>query len=192
EERLVEDALAVQPALQSAEASLRRSEVSWKLARNASLPQVDLTATFTRAFDSGPDVGPDLYSTRWQAAVQLSLPMTNRELKAEADIARFSYDQERDRLTLLRLETQRSVREALRTLKGIAEELQAIRQTIVLAEEKVDFASAMFNLGRASNLDLTDAREALVKGRGDFVRKLADYHGQLAVLQSLTGRELMP
>ena len=118
--------------------------------------------------------------------------MINRELRAEADIARFSYDQERDRLTLLRLETQRSVREALRTLKGIAEELQAIRQTIVLAEEKVDFASAMFNLGRASNLDLTDAREALVKGRGDFVRKLADYHGQLAVLQSLTGRELMP
>ena len=61
-----------------------------------------------------------------------------------------------------------------------------------MARYVASIASAMFNLGRASNLDLTDAREALVKGRGDFVRKLADYHGQLAVLQSLTGRELMP
>ena len=50
----------------------------------------------------------------------------------------------------------------------------------------------MFNLGRASNFDVTDAQKDLIKGRGDYVRKLADYHTQLAVLESLTGRELMP
>jgi outer membrane protein TolC len=193
EASLVRDALSGHPALQSAEASVRRGEVDWKLARNAQLPRVDLVGTYTRSIDKDLGIGQTVNSGRgWLTAVQVSLPVVNREAQASADIARLSLEQDRHRLTLLRLRTQRSVREALRTLKGISEELQAVRQTIALAQEKVEFATAMFNLGRASNLDLTDAREALVKGRSDYVRKLADYHAQLAVLKSLTGRELMP
>ena len=193
EDGLVRDALALHPALQSAEAAVRRSEVDLKLARNALLPQVDVVASYTRTLDNDQSAaGLDVNSKGWLASVQVSLPLGNREAQAAADIARFSLDQDRDRLTLLRLQTQRSVRDAVRTLRGIAEELHAIRQTIALAEEKVEFATAMFNLGRANNLDLTDAREALVKGRSNYVSKLADYHAQLAVLKSLTGRELIP
>jgi outer membrane protein TolC len=48
----------------------------------------------------------------------------------------------------------------------------------------------MFRLGRASNLDIIDAQEALFKAQNQYVSKLVDYHIQLALLESLTGQPL--
>jgi outer membrane protein TolC len=45
-------------------------------------------------------------------------------------------------------------------------------------------------MGRASNLDITDAQEALLKAQQQRVSKLVDYHTELALLESLTGRPL--
>jgi len=56
----------------------------------------------------------------------------------------------------------------------------------------MQFATAMFNLGRASNLDITDARGDLVKARTQLVKKLVDYNSQLALLESLTGKPVGP
>jgi outer membrane protein TolC len=65
-----------------------------------------------------------------------------------------------------------------------------LKGAINAAEQKVDFATTMFNLGRASNLDITDAREALIDSKTQYMRRVADYYTQLGVIESLTGLPL--
>ena len=44
--------------------------------------------------------------------------------------------------------------------------------------------------GRASNLDITDAQESLLRTQNLYARKLVDYYTQLALLESLTGQSI--
>jgi len=69
---------------------------------------------------------------------------------------------------------------------------QGLDNLVSTAEEKVKFATTMFNLGRASNLDVTDAQKALLKAQTQYVENLVNYKIQLALLESLTGEPITP
>ena len=108
------------------------------------------------------------------------------------EIAELELGQETDRRVILEREITLAIRDAVRSLHSIAEEITSVDRSIAVAEEKLDFANTMFKLGRASNLDITDAREALLKSRNQHARRVADYHGELSALESLTGLALAP
>jgi outer membrane protein TolC len=190
EEALVRESLENSPSIESAALAVSRSRLQLKVARNAGLPRLDLTGSYSKAFNADQPNAKDTRNTDWVAALNVSYPFLNRDAASAADIARLSLAQEQDRLGILQRRITVKVRAAVRTLRSISEEIAAVQRAIEAAEEKVEFATAMFNLGRASNLDITDAQQALLKSRTQYVRRLVDYHAQLGTLESLTGLPL--
>jgi outer membrane protein TolC len=96
--------------------------------------------------------------------------------------------QQEDNLLNLKRQLAMSVRSIIRNTYSSIEAINTLQRSIEAAEQKVEFSTTMFNLGRASNLDITDAQEALLKAQTQYVRELVDYHIQLALLESLTGQ----
>jgi outer membrane protein TolC len=60
-------------------------------------------------------------------------------------------------------------------------------KNIEAAREKITFATTMFNLGRASNLDVTDAQKDLLQAEVDYAVELAEYYIEQARLEQLLG-----
>jgi outer membrane protein TolC len=168
-----------------------RSRLDLTVAQNSRLPQVDLKASWFQTHGEQLDTGDLARGTGWLASVNLFYPLFDRSAEGETILRRAELDQAQDRLKILERQLTLRVREIVRTVRSSAEEVRSIQQTIDAADDKLQFATAMFNLGRASNLDITDARADLVKARTQMVKKLVDYNAQLALLESLTGEPVV-
>jgi outer membrane protein TolC len=190
EEALIRQALNNHPSIHSAEIAISRAQQVVKVEKNSLLPQLDLVLSQSTQLDTDMDRNRDLWTTGLQASVNLSYPFLNREAAANAENAQIAVSQQEDRLTNLQRQIVLGVRNIVRSVRSIVEELNALEGTIAAAREKVSFATAMFRLGRASNLDITDAQEDLLKAQQQRVSKLVDYHTKLALLESLIGQPL--
>lgn len=189
EERLLRQALENNPSLHSAEAGIDRSRLQLKVAKNQLLPQFDVIAGYSGSFEKEDKVqGIDLRTTGFVTTVSLSYPFLDRAAAASAENAQIALSQQEDNVLNLKRQLALSVRSIVRNTYSSIEAINTLRRTIEAAEQKVEFATTMFNLGRASNLDITDAQEALLKAQTQYVRELVDYHIQLALLESLTGQ----
>ena len=173
--------------MRSAELAVKRSRLDLTVAQNSRLPQVDLKASYFNDYGESINSGEIGRGTGWQASVNLAYPLFDRSAEGETISRRAELGQAQDRLKLLERQLTLRVREIVRTVRTSAAEVTSIQQTIDAADDKLQFATAMFNLGRASNLDITDARTDLVKAQTQMVKKLVDYNAQLALLESLTG-----
>ena len=192
ERELTSRALANNPSIHSAELAVRRSRLELRLARNRRLPQLDLSASYSGSFDSPLDATTHTYSNGWLTKLTLGYPFLDPAAGAAAVEADATLAQDQDRLDQLQRQIVLSVRDIVRNVHSIGVELGAIRRTVEASDEKLRFSSAMFNLGRASNLDITDARVALDKGKTQHIQRLVDFHDKLALLESLTGAPATP
>jgi len=191
EAALIRSVIETHPAIQSARFGVKRSRLDLTVARNATLPQIDLQASYLGSLEqSAPS--DEIRGKGWLAAVNVHYPLFDRAAVGAARERDAALSQAEDRLKQLERELTLRVRDIVRTVRSSSEEVQAIQRTIEAADEKMQFATAMFNLGRASNLDITDARGDLVKARTQLVKKLVDYNSQLALLESLTGKPVGP
>jgi len=80
-----------------------------------------------------------------------------------------------------------NVRDAVRNLQRSQDRISILKKNIEGAQAKVEFARVNFQLGRASNLDITDAQKDLLDAETDFVNELVFYRQGLARLDQLTG-----
>lgn len=188
EERLLRQALENNPSLHSAEAAVDRSRLQLKVAKNQLLPQFDVTAGYSGSFEKDTDQNIDLRTTGFITTINLSYPFLDRTAAANAENAQIDLSQQQDNVLNVKRQLAVSIRSIIRNTYSSIEAINTLQRSIEAAEQKVDFATTMFNLGRASNLDITDAQEALLKAQTQYVRELVDYHIQLALLESLTGQ----
>ncbi len=192
EQVLTEQALLMNPSLYSANVAINRSKLQLSVAKNTRLPQLDLIATYNRNFESelpsDPTDNIDRHINGWEASFSFSYPFLNRDAVTKAEVAAIDLSQQQDRYLILRRQIEVEIRRIVREIYSTIEEITSLQRSIEAAEQKVAFASTMFNLGRASNLDITDAQEALLKAQTQYVQKLVNYHIQLALLESLTGQ----
>jgi len=192
EPALIRRVIETHPAIQSARFGVKRSRLDLTVARNAMLPQIDLQTSYLGSIDTQSNVLDEIRDKGWLAAVNVRYPLFDRAAVGTAREKDAALSQAEDRLKQLERQITLRVRDIVRTVRSSSEEVQAIQRTIESADEKLQFATAMFNLGRASNLDITDARSDLVKARTQLVKKLVDYNSQLALLESLTGAPVGP
>ncbi|HEX9653627.1 MAG TPA: TolC family protein, partial [bacterium] len=184
---LIRSALETNPLIQGQHIAIPRSQLDLNVAKNALLPRLDLIAEYTGRYDQNTDQGKNLSQNGWLARILLSYPFLNREASANVQNARITLSQEQDRLVNLQRQIELGILEIVRTVYSSAEEINALKRSVEVAEEKISVAMAMYNLGRASNLDITDAQEASLEAKDRYLRKLVEYHTQLALLESLTG-----
>jgi outer membrane protein TolC len=188
EDELIRLAWNNHPSMHNTEIAINRAQQVLKVNKNALLPQLNLTVSHSGQLDTDTDRNKDLWTAGLQASLSLSYPFLNREAVANAENAQIAVSQQEDRMVNLQRQIALGVRNIIRNVRSIAEEVNALEATITAANEKVNFATAMFRLGRASNLDITDAQEALLKAQDQRVSKLVDYYTELALLESLIGQ----
>ncbi len=193
EAALIRSALETSPSLQSQVAALQQRKLQHRVAKNAVLPQLDFVASYSSDLGRDAVLNQDASrSSGWEATVNVSYTFLNRDEAAKAEDAQIAVRQQEDQLREQQRQIVINVRDIVRSVYSGAEEINAIQQSIRLAEDKYAFANTMFSLGRASNFDITDAQEFLLKAKNQYLRKLVEYYTQLALLESLTGQRVTP
>lgn len=190
EEALIEAALQTNPLLHGASFAIEVGKPQLREAKNTLLPQLDLIGSLSGRFDTNTDQNKDLENYGGQVMLSLNYTLLSRDAAARAEQAQINVAQQEERLLEQQRQLTLNIRSIVRNVYSGHEELNALQRSIAAAAQKVDFATTMFNLGRASNLDITDAQESLLRTQNLYARKLVDYHTQLALLESLTGQSI--
>jgi|GEM_PF-1441119 len=190
EAALIQAALQNNPLLHSTSFAIAVGKLRLREEKNALLPQLDLVGSLSGRFDKNTDQNKNLENYGGQVTLNLNYTLLSRDAAARAEQAQITVVQQEERLREQQRQLTLNIRSIVRSVYSGHEELKALQRSIAAAEQKVDFATTMFNLGRASNLDITDAQESLLRTQNSYARKLVDYFTQLALLESLTGQPI--
>ena len=190
QEKLIALALDNNPVIKSIEADVRQNELQRRIAKNQRLPSLDFNISYNGQNDKKITDQTEVNSNDFVLGLSLSYPLFDRKSSSDVKKASIALSQQQGKLSNVRRQTIQEVRKLVRITFSSVKELEVLAKNKEAANEKVNFATAMFNMGRASNLDITDAQQALLKSEIQYNRKLVDYHLQLAQLETLIGRSL--
>ena len=84
-------------------------------------------------------------------------------------------------------QTITDIRGAARNLRNNVVRLGILEKEMEGARNKLEFATINFQLGRASNLDVTDAQKDLLNAETDYVNQVIDSLIGLAQIEALIG-----
>ena len=172
-------------AIQLQKANLEKNKFLSKLSGNSRLPDLSLEGTYSHLDDN--DVVRDDQNRDLTGKLVLSYPLFNVGARASHQRTLIAARQSERVIEDTRRALILSVRSIVRSLKNGAERINILLKNIDAAKEKVEFATTMFNLGRASNLDITDAQKDLLDGEVKFTEELSNYYIEQARLEQVLG-----
>lgn len=193
EEDLVDDAralLARRPAVLAAERQIAAREAGVRAARAAYLPAISLQAAYgaqtfpQRAFDFGDAA----WRPNGTATIGVQIPIFSGFQRA-ADVGQAEVQLRQVRLQAAQL--RESVQLQYERARG---ERERARATIAARQRTVDQAQRVYDLtvlryeqGQATQLEISDARLALLQARTNLAEALADFHIATAGLRRALG-----
>lgn len=186
-------ALRDNPEVQRARLELERDDLARDVAGNARLPQLDLQMAYDDLqanVTEGSVLGPRDRTRTWQGTLTLSYPLFNKAPGNNYRRARLEYESSRRLVVEVERQLTLEVRDAVRNLQRITDRISILERNIEGARAKVEFATVNFQLGRASNLDITDAQKDLLDAETDHVNELVNYRVEAARLEQLLGGAL--
>lgn len=192
-ERLISTAIRRRPEIVAAQERLAKSVLNIRVAHNAQLPQLDLVASYgraqtTRTLPGNIDVATDV----WTAGVVASFPLGNVAARSTLSQAEL----ERKRIQIELEQTKRNVeigvRAAVIKLRKSEERIKSLTLAIEQAKGKLEVGKAQFVLGQATNLDITDAQQAILNAETDFLTAIIGYNIGLAELEASIGGPIHP
>ena len=134
------------------------------LAKNFLKTQLDLTASgsIASAQENGGIPLPDLDRYRWNAGVNLDLPLERKAERNTYRAALIAESRSQRALELRRDEIELQVRESWRTLEQARRTYEISEIGVKLAQRRVEEQELLAELGRAKALDQIDAQNALL------------------------------
>jgi outer membrane protein len=170
--------LAQRGSVQVAErqVEIRRQQV--RVARGALLPSVSLSMNYGRQIfpsDAFRLSGQE-WRTDWNASVNVSVPIfSGFRRQAEIDQARITLDQERLRLGQLRESVQLELEQARGERQRAAATIAARQRTVDQAQRVHDLTVLRYEQGLATQLEVSDARLALLQARTNLAQAISDF-----------------
>lgn len=216
-EQLQEIARELRPELQQAALQIDNEKVSWDRSRNELRPTLDLVAGYqqfglggnriVRDFSGGftdPEIidiipggledsldqlfSGDFYG--YLVALELQLPIFNREARAKNAQAQIRYDQavlsQQNVQQLVALE----IRDAMTQLEMNRASLQTGRAGLLAAQERLEAEQARFEVGAGTTRQLIEAQRDLLQAESVVVRAETDLMKSQALLDRALGRTL--
>src|SRR5207244_2089199 len=114
-------------------------------------------------------------------------PIGNLALGSAYKRSRLVYEESQRALDDVQRQVTLQVRSTIRGLGDKIQRLEILNKNLEGARNKLEFAALNFQLGRASNLDVTDAQKDLLKAETDYVNDVIDYRIQLSQVERLMG-----
>ena len=171
--------LAQRAAVQAAERQVTIREEQVRIARGAYLPQVGLQMNYGRqAFPTSPfGFNSQDWRTDWTATLAMQIPIfTGLRRGAELQVARIELRQEELRLAQLREAVQLQYEQARGEKERAAATIAARQRTVEQAQRVHDLTVLRYEQGLATQLEVSDARLALLQARTNLAQALADFY----------------
>ncbi|GJM21750.1 MAG: hypothetical protein DHS20C15_16650 [Planctomycetota bacterium] len=159
-------------------------ERATRIASNGLLPDVDFDLDYARSNSNPTSDGYDTYNAAAGFSVEIPLQRTRERNTYRASL--ISLDRERRDYQLLIENTERDVRDRLRTLGRIEQQIELQRDNIAQEQRAVAVTEIRYEAGDAENRDLLDARQALIDAQNELIDlKVEHYISRLRLLREL-------
>jgi outer membrane protein TolC len=171
--------LAQRAAVQAAERQVAIREQQVRIARSAFLPSIDLRLNYGRqVFPAQPfQFGGQDWRTDASATIGVQIPIfAGFRRTAEMQQARIELAQERLRVAQLRESVQLQYEQAIGERERAAATIAARRRTVEQAQRVYDLTVLRYERGLATQLDVSDARLALLQARTNLAQAIADFY----------------
>jgi outer membrane protein TolC len=188
----IKAALENRPDYAQAKKDLENLDISLVVAKNATLPQLDLAATYNingLGGSLGNDVDmlatPDFFD--WEVGVNFAIPLGNR--KAKSEYLQAKWEKEKALLGLKSLENDivTEVKAAVREVATNLRRIETNRRARELAEERLKAEEKRFELGLGSSLDVLEAQKDVTSAQSAELEAIIDYNIALVQLAETEG-----
>lgn len=180
---------AQRATVEAAERQVRIAEQGVRIARGVYLPNVSLTFNYGRQlFPSSPfDLGGD-WRTDFSAGLGVQMPIFNGgRTRADVRLAQQSLEQSRLQLAQLQEITELRLQQAQAERERASAEISARQQTVSAAERVYNLIRLRYQQGLATQLEVSDARVALLQARVNLAQALTSFYAADAQLVVSTG-----
>ncbi len=191
-ERAFAAALIKRPELQRRLRQIESLELEKRLSRNALLPQLDLSATYSHS-GLGHDYSDNLQEMgsgdfpSWEVGLFLSYPLGNRLAENEYRRVLLRLRGERARIAQFKEEIRNEIRAAIRLLDVSQQKIEVTASGLEFAEEKLRILLKRQEVGLATTRQVLEGEEDLAAAQIQWVEALADYNKAVTLYYQVTG-----
>lgn len=175
-------ALDTRPELTRLQAQLEKVELAVKVAKNSTLPTLDVSGGFSPGFD--------WKSYNYNAGLSMEYQIGNVGAESKLSQARLERDKIRHEIGRARRDIDLEVREIEIRLRENVLRLRNLTTSVASARQKGEIARGRFEMGLANNLDITNADEELIRSESLLLQALVDYATNIAQLEARIGGDL--
>ncbi|HEM46895.1 MAG TPA: TolC family protein [Alphaproteobacteria bacterium] len=175
-------AIEARPEMKRLQSRLDKVELAVRAGKNAALPSLDVSGGFAPGFDWA--------SYNYNAGVAFEYPLGNVAAESRLKQAQIEHARVRHEMARQRRDIELEVREVEIRLRESVSRLRSLTAAVAGAREKGEIARGRFELGLASNFDITNADEELIRAESLLLEALVDYATQIARLEASVGGEI--
>jgi outer membrane protein len=183
-------AIEARAAIEAAERQVDIAEEQVRVARGSYLPQISLSMNYGgQLYPSGPlNLNGD-WRRDWNATVGVQIPIfSGFRVQGEVAQARVGLEQRRLQLAQLREGVQLEYEQALGERERARVAIAARTRTVAQAQRVHDLTVLRYEQGLATQLEVSDARLALLQARTNVAQAIADYYvADVGVARALGG-----
>jgi len=184
------------PRLRALSYQIESADVALRLARNQSLPALDLRLVASNDFggsvqgiSSEGTISPNPRGdTEFKALVRLELPVLRREARGMAQVAEARKRRLEAESRYLRDQIETRIRSAMATLEAAYSLTAGARRNLELASKLESAENRKLSLGTSNlinvnirELQTAEANLALIEAQAEYFRALADYRAAVAL-----------
>ncbi len=182
------------PELQAARLSIAAQDASLRLARNQTLPELNVVGSLgVNGLDNDwPGANDEIVSEatsqyQWSAGLVFSYPLGNRVARSRLTSAELTLRQAQTRLRSLDLQVAEEVRSAVRAVNTNAQRVQATREASRLAREQLTAEQRRLAVGLSTSFEVLRLQTDLATARNREIQAITDYRVSLANLDRVAG-----
>jgi outer membrane protein TolC len=183
--------LSNRASVQAAERMVRMRELGVRIARGAFFPDISLNMSYGKiGFPTDPFQfnGVD-WRTDWNATLGVRIPIFDGlRRNAQLDQAQVNLSNARLQLAQLREGVQLQYQQAVGERRRAQEAIAARQTTVTQAQRVYDLTVLRYERGLATQLEVSDARLALLQARTNLAQALSDFYvAEATVTRALGG-----
>jgi outer membrane protein TolC len=189
---LVRVALRQRPDFRALRADVQIADIQLRAAENEVLPQLDLVGIYTsdgigRKFPDAFEQTTNADYDDWSVQLQLSIPIGNNGALATRQRARLELERARRVLYSFEIDISLEVRDAVRSLRTLAETIQRGIESERLAQTNLSREIARKEAGTTTSFEVQQRNQELQEARSRLLRNRLDFRIAEANLRYVVG-----
>jgi len=179
----VKKAYSQRPDYQAVLKTSKIAEEKIRIARGRRYPEISVGGDYIGRSGDRFD-----FNENWNVGLRMSIPLfEGGSISADVAKAAGEADKAVQEERALRLDIERDVRQAYRSIEDAAERMKTARKAIDTAREAAMIENLKYETGAGKTADVIDAQTALLRAERDYYQAMFDREIAIVALQRATG-----